>query len=304
MVAAIDLLPEELIAIQPEELKNTIILVAILFALLNVIMNIYWKISRFRGARKFWIRHLTRADKNFEFAVSSFNWFILTPIRLHFGLLILTYLIFSAFLFVLFYFEYPVAFPAVLAGTFFVTVLSYYVHKKTKSKISLRFSKVLIKKLRQLIKYSLILRYLSYGIILFALSLMLMTSEALISASIQEEDRVAIAVPVVVALMGAFSAIVSRKSQKIAVEYLRKTINEHYVSKPDVTVFTKAESGKISGKLTDIFDKSVLTLEDESGQKFLIPWKSIDFLAVRSADLTDAKTNAKEDVEDVTESPE
>jgi len=298
----LDLLPEELMTIQPEELKNAIILVAIIFGLLNVVMDVYRMVKRSRGARKFWIKHLTRADKNFDFAVSSFNWFDFTPIKLHFGLLVTTYLIFSIMLFVTFYFQNYLTFFAVISGAVIVATVNYYIHKGIKVAASHGFSEALIGKLRRQIRYSLILRYLNYGIILYVLYLTFLISEAISETSISQKYGIIMGVLAVTTLIPALSIILSRKSQKITIDFLRKKLNEHYVRKPEVTVYTEIESGKISGRLTDIFDNSVLTLEDEGGQKFFIPWKSIDFLAVKSADSADsAGSDAKEEV---TESPD
>jgi|GEM_PF-3272483 archaellum component FlaF (FlaF/FlaG flagellin family) len=302
MAVGIDLLLEEFVAIEPEELKNVIILVAILFGLLILTMNIYQKVRRFRSARKFWIKHLTRADENFDVAVSSFNWFILTPLRLHFGLLVLSYLPLFALLFTPFYFGYSVTLLAALSGALIVALMNYYIHKKIEGTISLKFSETLIKKLRRLIKYSLVLRYLSYGIFLFVLSLMFLISDTALSDEILpvlEKYRIEMAVLLVIILISTFSVRISCKSQGITVDYLRNSLNDYYVSKPDVTVFTDAESGKVSGRLVDIFDKGVLTLEDENGQKFLIPWESIDFLAVKSEDLANS-----DEKESITEPPD
>ncbi len=74
----------------------------------------------------------------------------------------------------------------------------------------------------------------------------------------------------------------SRKLQKNILEYLIGILNKKYIRKVELVIFTNLIPKGISGKLIDIFDKEVIKLENENGKMFLIPWDSINFIAISS----------------------
>ncbi|AEA47727.1 hypothetical protein [Archaeoglobus veneficus] len=293
MPVGFDLLFESFIEFVPEETRNVVLIVVIGIGVVNTIVDLYERIKKDRRARNFWIGYLAEIDENLAKAITTFNWFVYPSLKLQYALLVFSYLISGILVAASFHFGFSAMLLVVYILAVFVVVLVFYLNSKIKEIISSeRFSDSLVEKLRKLTLYSLLSSHLSYGITLFVI-VFLLSFVVYLFNSIEDKTAFSFIMTLknytivlsilvfIILISGVVPFYWPRNTRGTVINYLRSKLNENYVRKTEITIFSN-ESEKISGRLIDIYDRKILKLENDRGEKFLVPWDSISFLAIKS----------------------
>ena len=268
MPVGFDLLFEGFIELVPEETRNVVLIVVIgvgtFFYFVNTIVDLYERIKKARRARNFWITYLAEIDENLAKAIATFNWFVCPSLKLQYGLLALSYLVSGILVFASFYFGLPVMVLVAYVIAVVVVALIFYLNSKIKEVInSEKFSDTLVEKLKKLTSGTRLSRHFGYGITLFVIVFLLsfvvylfnsMENKTALSFIMTLKNYTTILFILVFIIL--ISSVVpfywSRGTQRDVLNYLRSKLNENYVRKTEVIIFSNESEKnlrKINGYL-------------------------------------------------------
>ncbi|MBO8181839.1 MAG: hypothetical protein H0Z28_03480 [Archaeoglobus sp.] len=143
------------------------------------------------------------------------------------------------------------------------------------------------KELEKKIDHNLYLRYLIYGILILGITystalLYVFNTRYMIDVTdffIRYWEMM-----LYLLLLFSFSILSIVKShtlEKKYIEVLRGVLYHKCRQEcPEITIFLKSRSEKITGEITDLFDEEAIKLENKTGEKFIVPWDAISLIKI------------------------